>query len=254
MSIQNPTLLDVVNEILSDMGRDEVNELDATPEAARVLVILKDTYRHLCTRNLWEHKMVHKPLDGASDTTKPTKLLIPEDVIHIKSLDYHVYDPSSSENYYITLTHLYPEDFLRIVQGRNASDSSVSSFDNDNNVELRVFNDRAPTYWTSFDDKYVYLDAWNSVLDSTVVTTRTQAHVTVYPNFPAQDTSTFDLPARFMPMFISWAKATCFEKIKQIASPTDQYWSRASYARFLHDGSRVGQERPKKPTYGKRRR
>lgn len=254
MSFQNPTLLDVVNEILQDMGRDEVNSLDSTPEAARVLTILKDTYRHILTRNLWEHKYVHRELSGAADSSKPTKLIIPEDVIKVRSLEYHVYDPANSEDYYTSLTHLYPEDFLRIVQGRNTGSSEVSSFSNDDGIEVRAFNDRAPTYWTSFDDKSIYLDAWNSSLDATVIGARTQAHVAVYPSFPVSDSDQFDMPARFLPMYISWAKATCFEKIKQIASPTDQYWSTSSYGRFLHEGSRTGQERPKKQTYGKRRR
>lgn len=249
MSFQNPTLLDVVNDILIDMGRDEINDLDATPEASRVLSILKDTYKQLLTRNLWEHKHLHKALNGAADTTKPTKLLIPEDVVDLKGVKYKV-----EENYYKELIHLYPEDFLRIVQNRNVDATEVVSHNNDEGVELRLYNDREPSYWTSFDEKNIYLDAWDSVADSTVVGGNTVAHVVVYPAFPTTASDTFDIPARVMPMYVAWSRSICFEKIKQMVSSSDQYWSRASYGRFLHDGSRTSQERPKKPTYGKRRR
>lgn len=250
MSFQNPTLLNVVNEILSDMGRDVINTLDATPEAARVLAILKDVYRQLATRNLWEHRHVHRQLAGGSDSSKPTKVILPEEVMRVKEISYRV----AQGDYFVKLTHLYPEDFLRIVQGRTTASAEVTAFSNEDGVELRVFNDRPPSYWTSFDDTIVYLDSWDTAASSTIVGADTQAHVVLYPTFPVGADDLFDVPARFMPMYISTAKSICFEKIKQIASPSDQYWSKASYGRFLHDGSRVGQERPKKETYGKRRR
>jgi hypothetical protein len=242
------TLLNVVNNILEDMGRDKVNSLDATPEASRVVNILKDTYSQLLTRNLWEHKHAHLPLQGASDVTKPTKLLLDAGIIDIKEVLYN------KEGNWQKLVHVYPEEFLRIVQMRNLTDPDLVVVQNDDGVELRIGTREHPTYWTSFDEKTIYLDSWRQSLSSTVAGNSAVAHVVVYPAFPQQEQDVFDIPVRHMPMFVAWARSICFEKIKQIVSTSDQYWSRASYGRFLHDGSRVGQDRPQRKTYGKRRR
>lgn len=251
MSDQNPSILDIVNNVLLDMGRSEVNALGATPEAKQVLSIMKDVFYQLCTRNLWPHKQKHIQLDSAADTTKPTKLLLPEEVVDLKYIRYNVAEAGEPAEYKL-LVHKYPEDFLQLTLGRDSTATNVDTVVDEGGATFFVLNDAAPTYWTSFDDGIIYLDSYLSTEESTVQGNKTLVSVALLPDWPTSEDDPVPVPARHIPMYKSMVKAVAYEKIKQVEAVHDTLWSRAAYARFLHDGSRVGQERPRKPRYGKK--
>lgn len=251
MSDQNPSILSILNSVLLDMGRSEVNTLGATPEAKRVYSIMQDVYYELCTRNLWPHKTKHLQLSSAADSTKPTKLILPEEVVDLQYIRYNVAESGQPAEYRM-LVHKYPEDFLQLTLSRDSTASNIVSVTAEDGATFFVYNDAAPRYWTSFDEDSVYLDSYVATEESTVQGTKTLAHVAVAPDWPVDADSAVPMPARYVPMYKSMVKAVCFEKIKQVEAVHDTLWSRAAYARFLHDGSRTDQERPRKPRYGKK--
>lgn len=247
-----PTVLELVNNALSDMGREEVNALNATPEAKRVLQIVKDTYYHIVTRKKATHKTRHIPLDSAADSTKPTKLIFTSEFDSLKELRYNVADAGEDDQYEL-MTYLYPEDFLQMCYQRSSSDTDTTYVTNEDGVKFLVYSDRAPTYWTSFDEEHIYLDSYKSTVESTLQGSKSVAHVLEIPTFPSDASASPELPARYFPMFKSMIKVACYEKIKQMANQTDSQWGGAAYAGLRHeDGSRTGQDRPRKKTYGKR--
>lgn len=249
----NETLLDIINDILLDMNELRVNTLGATPAAERVQNILRDVYFELVSRRLWPANGRHIQLLSASDSDKPTKLLVPDNVSDIEYIRYNVAAPGEPAQY-VLLVHKYPEDFLQLTYTRNSTDPATVEVETEDGAKFFVLNNQSPRYWTSFDERSIYVDSYDSTKESTLQGHNTVAFVYKEPEWPTTDTGTLDMPPRYVPMFKALAKAVCFEKIKQIQSPHDEIWGRALYGRLIHEGSRTEQDRPRKARYGKRAR
>jgi len=81
-------------------------------------------------------------------------------------------------------------------------------------------NDKDPEYWTSFDDKWVYLDSFNTEVDALAVDPA-NSFALAYVLFPfdeTDDTLVFEVPDRDFPLYRAMVKARAFEDIKQISN------------------------------------
>ena len=84
------TVLEVVNSMLSDMGRDQVNDLGQTPEASRAENIAKDVFYQFISRKLWPNKRELSPLESLSDLSRRTCLRVPNNVSRVEEIKYNV--------------------------------------------------------------------------------------------------------------------------------------------------------------------
>ena len=145
-------LLGIVQNILSDMDSQEVNSISDSIEAMQVAQIVETTfYNIIASRDIPEHESFIK-LTALSNTDFPTHFKYPTNVKQIKNLSY---DVSSDGTYaYSDIKWLEPLDFINRTDGRNLSSSTVVD-DKVAGTKIHVYNDRMPSYYTSFDDDAV---------------------------------------------------------------------------------------------------
>src|SRR5574342_301448 len=93
------TLLDIVQEILSDMNSDGVNSISDTEEAMQVATIVKRTFINLWNDRKWPHNHQLMKIDSLSDSARPTHMILPEDVVEIMWVKYDVASPGESIHY-----------------------------------------------------------------------------------------------------------------------------------------------------------
>jgi len=204
-------LLEIVQNILSDMDSEEVNTISDTIEAMQVAQIVETTfYNMVAARDIPEHESLLK-LTAMSDTDFPTHFQYPTNVKHIEQVSYDVSSDGTYE--YRVLKWEEPLDFLRKTDNRSLSSVTVVN-DKSGGTKLRIFNDRMPTYYTSFDDNYIVMDAYDSTIDTTLTQAKSRAFGTTYPVFSQDDTYVPDLDATMHPYLLAEAKSSCMSLLK----------------------------------------
>ena len=228
-----PAIIDTVNSVLSDMGRDQVNDLGQTPDAKRVESILEDTYYQMCSRKMWPSKRRLTQLDSLGDVTRATCLKIPRGCGRVTHIHYNISSLQHPE--WRELIYLLPEKMSARLLGNPSDQPDIYDEMRLDEVSYRVGRVSAPTYWSSFDDEIIVTDSYNYLVEDTVQGTKTAAWSTYTPDWPTSKHGKVEIPERFYPTFTALAKATCFEKIKGQPSQSDLYWGKAGYARLLQE-------------------
>lgn len=246
------TLLAMVQDILNDMSDDEVSSISDTIRSLQIAQIIKTTYYDLVAElGITGHSEYFK-LTAFGDTSNPTKLQIPDDVSEIFFLRYNVKQGASLSDDYTDVTYLSPIDFVDYVNGRDSTASNIETVTGAGS-DLYIRNDRSPKYWTSFDDSIIYMDAYDSDLESSLQQSKTQAYGIKEPTWSAIDTFTPDLPANLFPMFLAEAKLSCMAKLKSTGDPIEANKVRRHRIRMQTTKRRIKDSRYiEGPDYGRK--
>ena len=212
------TLLDMVQDIMSDMDSDEINSINDTVEALQVAQIIKTTYYNIIDGKDLPFLYETFQLDSSGTSSRPTHMGLPETIIDLKSLNYNCRKLTDTKDKYKEILYKTPEDFLYILNQRDSSASNVTSVTDTTGITLLISNDKAPQYFTSFDDDNLVFDSYDSAIDSTLVASKTQCHGKRSVAFTLLDTFTPDLPVQMFTYLLAEAKSTAFLTLKQMAN------------------------------------
>lgn len=210
------TLIEMVQDILSDMNSDEVNSISDTLESLQVAQIVKSVYFEMMANKNWPHLRTLLALEASGDNTKPTHMKLPELVKEIEWIEYNKQKEGDTRNYYEQLTYLTPDEFLYKTSQYNNNDADTDVITDFSGVNFHIKNDEQPRYWTSFDDEYIVFNAYNAAIETTLQATNSRTSVFVEPSWSMSDNFTPDLPSEAFPALLAEAKSTSFARIKQL--------------------------------------
>lgn len=207
------TLLQMTQNILSAMDSDEVNSISDTVESEQVAEVIKETYYQLVDELQLpsQHKLVQ--LESALVAT-PTKMQIPDTVQHLLWIKYDVREDPADDVVYRTVQYLSPDDFIDHIMRRAESDSTVTKI-TDGGVDLLIRNDKGPTYWTSFNDKDILFDSYDSNIETNLQNAKSLCYGETGHNWTHTDAAIPELPENLHSLLLSEAKSTCFFNFKQ---------------------------------------
>ena len=210
------TLLEMVQSILNDMDSEAVNSISDSVEAQQIASVIEDVYYNIvAARNIPEHQQLLK-MTSLSSSVRPTHFQYPTNTREIVSLAYNT-DTQGKINFQ-EMYFVEPMDFLSRMP-YNLSTGVLVVPDVNSNISLTIFTDRMPTYYTSFDDLHVVLNAYDASIDTTLQESKTRAYGTVYPTFTIADSFVPDLDDTMMPYLLAEAKSTCFSLFKSGSDP-----------------------------------
>ena len=216
------TVLAMVQDILSDMESDEVNSISDTTEALQVAQIIQATYEDLMLRKYQPHLRTLFSLDATNAST-PTYLKLPTDVMEIETLSYDKKKSGATNSKFLGLIYREPDDFLRVSNALDSDESTVDEITGIAGLVIKIRNDIAPTYWTSFDDEYVICDSYDSTLEANLQSSKTQLLGYKEPSLTLADATVPDLPSEVFPFLLSEAKKHCLAKLKQVTATDTSY-------------------------------
>lgn len=246
------TLLDTVKTYLNAIDGFMIDSITETDEAYRAARIARDVYLRLFSdvSNFKPHGRV-LPLESLADTSRPTHLLIPEQVQRIQDsvLEYNYDDERTS---YYQLTYLQPLEFLRLIRNRTGDDTGAVVVLEDTGAEYVVYNNRQPQHWTSFDDQHIVMDSWNLEESDTVVASRCRMYATVIPTFTLEDDFVIPVPAHLEHTFLDNFVDEAALLMRNEALPRVAQRARASRIKLQQDHRRSGSQGSSKPKYGRR--
>jgi len=240
------TLLQIVQNILSDMDSEDVNSISDSIEAEQIASVVRDVYYNMVsTRMIPEHQELVK-LVSLSNSSRPTHFQVPDSVKRIDFIRYNVSTDSDIE--FREIQYIEPLLFLTLHQdGANID----TVYDVNGNTPLLIRNDQMPTYYTSFDDLHIVMDSYKSDTDQILAENKTQALGHKIPTFTISDNFTPDLDEVLFPYLIAESKSTCFSLFKSGVDQKIEQAARRQKSYMQSDMYRVKKEN-KRPYYGRR--
>ncbi len=210
------SLLGIVQEILSDMDSDFVNSIDDTDEAGQVAQIVMSTYEAMISNRNWPHTARVINLTPSADSLLPTYMRIEEDVKEFISIFYDKHQLGDARLRYQEVFWKEPDDFLRYTNNRDSTAANINIITDVSGVKFLAQNNKAPSYYTSFDDTTLVFDSYDNTVDSTLQATKTQARAYVMPEFRLEDDFIPDLPQEAFSALIEEAKSKAQFKLRQM--------------------------------------
>ncbi len=114
-----------------------------------------------------------------------------------------------------------PLEFLDRIDAVSSSGSDYDTvLENSAGTTLRIVNNKFPSFYTSFDNKRIIMDSYNSAYDDTLQASKVRAYGTVLPTFNESDgSSTVDLDPAHTQYLLKEATARCFDLYKGGVTP-----------------------------------
>ena len=243
------TLLEMTQDILSDMDSDEVNSINDSVESLQVAQIIKTTYFNIIEGRDYPHLNELFQLE-AGTVARPTHMKIPETIENVNWVKYDCKKAVSDKTLMQEIKYLTPEDFINHVDVRDSTDSKVTVVTDASGIKLNIYNDRAPEYFTSFDEEYVVFDNYIATLETNLLQAKSQAHGKRGVTFTLTDNFTADLPVQMFPYFLAEAKSTAFVTLKQMANAKAEQVSVSHKRRMSQDAWKLAKG-IKYPNYGR---
>lgn len=210
------TLLDMVQDILSEMLSDSVNSISDTEEAGVVAGIIRNTFFQLSNDRLWPTQYSLFKLTPSADSNRPTHMRIEDDVAELQWVKYDCRVSVDSPIKYLDIEYMPPGDFLSLVMSRQADAPDTAVVMDYSGTPLIIKTNTAPTYYTTFDDKHLVFDSYNSAVDSTLQHSKTQAYGAKEPSFLMEDDFVPELPSKAFPYLLAEAKSTAMLTVKEV--------------------------------------
>jgi hypothetical protein len=194
------------------MDSDQVDSIADTAEAGQVSELLRDVYFELLNRQEWEFLKGPVTLTAAGDTTKPTKFTVQEGLRHLHNVWYNVASGSDVERR--ELKWVEPVEFLNSYGSGAAGDGKLLVTDG-TQLQFYVRTDRMPSVYTTFDGETVWFDAYDSSVETSLVTSKVSAFGVSIPTFSLTDDFVPVLPNHMVPLLQSTLNSVSHVYLKQ---------------------------------------
>jgi hypothetical protein len=246
------TLLEVVQNIMSSFSLEEVNSIEDVPEALQIATVVKETYYDIIAHKDWEFLNKTFPLDSSGDLGKPVIMRIPSRVAFIEFLKYY----DTNKGMYTDVEYLSPEDFVNLLGTRKVGGSVVEVAGLVQNVtaKFKIYNDRQPTYYTSFNEQDLIFDSYDSVQDSILQGGKSLLKGNVHPSFMLTDEYEIEMPEEMIWSYLlPESKSVASVNLLQQLNEKEEQRSRRGRHRMYHSHPKTTDEyRRKVVRYGRK--
>lgn len=211
------SLLELVQDVLSDLEGDEVNSIDDTVESKEIASLARRVYYDTITDFDYKHTESIFQLDAAT-LARPTHMALPSNVSRVDWVKYDVSDVGDSTDYR-DITYLDPAEFVAKVNSRNSGDSNTDEVTDPSGVAILIRNDKQPHHYTSFDDEAVVLDSYDSSIETNLQNSKTFCHGELIPAWSETDLFVPDLPENLWPYYRNRLITRAFSVTKEEIDP-----------------------------------
>lgn len=247
------TLLEITQNILNDIDGDKVNSINDTIESEQVAQIIRSTYEAMIDGKNWPHTKRLVQIDASGSNLLPTHMYLKDSVKELILLNYDkrkLVDGARAR--FDAVKYIGQDDFLRVCNQRDSTLATTTVVvDPVSLITLNIRNDTAPTYFTSFDDKTLIFDSYDSQVDTTLQKSKIQAYGYVIPAWVHDDSAIPDLPEEAFSLLVQEATSAASLKLnKEADQKSEQEATRQRRWQARKDWTVAGGI--KFPNYGRR--
>lgn len=252
------TLLDYVQAILSSMDSDEVNSFSDTIESGQVTRIVQTCYNDILARaDLPEHYSLFE-LNASGDPDMPVLMTRPTDVLSLQWLKYNKIATGDTAPNWQPVAFLPVDQFQERQYMLNTDDDNVESFEYTSGSDSLTFifiNDKAPDYYTTFNDATVIFDSHDILVDSTLQKTKTLAYGKKDQTFVSEDSYVPFLDPDMSTLLLNEAKVLAFSELKQVGHDVAKQWANRGWTKVQKSKRGINNERnelDRAPNFGRK--
>ena len=254
------TLLEMTQDILSDMDSDAVNSINTTAESLQVAQIIKTSYYSIIDGKDYPflYEMFRMFTSGTLD--RPTHMNLPDTVIDLGWIKYNNRLTSTAKDLYQKIQYKTPEEFMEILDTRDSTATNVkvvvdsTRYGTSTGISLNILNDKQPQYFTSFDDESLVFDSYLVTLEDNLQNSQTQCWGKKSIPFTMMDDFTPDIPVQMFTYLLNEAKSACFLTLKQMANQKAEQISVTQRRKMSQDAWKLQTEKGiMYPNYGRNR-
>jgi hypothetical protein len=210
------SLLDIVQEVLIDLDSDEVNSINDTVESLQVANIVRACYLEMTSNRNWPDQKKLIQISASNDLNKPNYMRLPDGIKEVVQVLYNKAKDGETKLVYQPVKFVYPDEFLRLVNSRNTDLDNVIVVSDFSGIQIPVVNSQPPSYWTSFDDNWLVFDAYDSTVDDTLKSSKSEVIAYVEKIWVHDDDAIPDLPSEAFSALVEESKSTAFLALKQM--------------------------------------
>lgn len=239
-------LLYVVQRVLEKLDLDAVNSISDTQDSILIAREAEDTFFDLISRNEWPERHDLLELDSYSDTSLPTALRLPPNVLNVSTIRYDVTVPDTDPNVVVpsiikNLEQVSPEEFLEILYSRSSDSAEVFVADY-KGTPLHIYNNQAPTYYCTFDNETIILDSWIQTVETTVQGFKTVCRGSSVPDWQHEDTFIVPMDVNTFPLYLAEVTASCSTQLNGAQSIEEERRRRLGISRMRRKAFRTDKE------------
>jgi hypothetical protein len=237
------TLLEMTQIILRSLKGEEVNNISDTAESQAVVGIIKECYYDiLSTQDFPERKSLFE-LNASGDSTKPTLMYLPDDVVGIDWIKYDKVLAGETIKRYDYVKYLPLEDFMKINHADNTNSSNVEimtlTLNGTDTIDFTYRNDLPPTYYTSIDDYRLVFDSFTESLESTLQKNKTVCYGLLEADWTESNSFIPELDSQQFGILLQDAKSMAWLELRQQANADAMKRTRRNKIRFLQNKLRA---------------
>ena len=245
------TLLYTVQRVLEKLNLDPVNSINDTVDSLLVSREAESTFYDLMTRAEWEDKIDLIEVTSVSDLSQPTTLQLDGEVHNITSLRYDVTTADSQHKEIREICWMEPEEFLNMSYSLNSSNDNVEQVEY-KDIPLLIVNDRMPTYYTSFDNKYLVFDSYDKDTEDTLNGTKSICYGKKVPTWLQDDEFVIPVQDSLYPLFLSMLSSACSIYMNSEVNQEDERRQARGISRMRREQIRTELEYFPKFKYGRK--
>lgn len=210
------TLLEIVQDVLNILESDEVTSISDTVESEEVAFHARAVLYDLIEQRVIPELFQLTPLTGLADTAHPNYFIIPDAIEEISWTKYNVKLQGDTRDNYQDLIYWDPKTFIDRSWQQDSSDSNIRTITDFGGVTYLVRSNKAPQYWTSFDDLHVVCDSYDSAIDTLyLLGNKTLAYGKKLVVWTMEDMFIPPIDDSLFPLYLNELKAYCFTNMKQ---------------------------------------
>ena len=221
------TLLEIVQDILNDIDGDDVGSISDTIESLQVASIVKSTYLAISSNKDWSYQRKMFELTASGDSNLPTVMYVPTTYKRVDSINYNVRTVTDTRDKYQGMVYIEPAEFLFKANQLNSGEANILTITDAGGASYNVRNDKAPRVYTSFDDVALVFDSFDTAVDSTLRSNKTQAIGYEQNVFNLEDLFIPSMPDEAFILLLEESKSAASLKLRQVADNKAEQRSQA---------------------------
>lgn len=213
------TILEIVQDIMYEIDPDRpVYTIYQSLESEKVANLVVSTYYNIIDGKDWPNLYKSFQLTQSSAST-PTHMTFSNSVLDVQYIKYNTRLVTDSRDKYQEIKFLEPKAFMAMLDTRDSSAINVVQITDVTGIYLNIYKDRAPTFYTSFDEKTLIFDAYNADVETFLKTIKTQCYGKIYPTVVVEDGFYLDLPIEAYSLLLNETKSHAYLLLLNTPNP-----------------------------------
>ncbi len=227
------TLIELTQSVLRSIKGEQVDDVSETEEASMVADIVMECYYNIISEsNLLEEKTLFE-LEASGDPDKPVLMSLPEAVVGLEWVKYNCQTIDQTAVDYRTIEYMDLQSFLDWTLKFSTDDAWVDSMTVTtgaaDSINFLYRNDKAPQFYTTFDDRQFVFDSYDIEVDTTLQKNKTMCFGLKESTWTKTNTFIPALDSQQFNLLLQEAKATAWAELRQTANQRAERKARRSW-------------------------